>query len=380
MNFIKRLNQFLENHWVSPAYAGCLLVGIAVCLFAAATNTMAGWLYVISGVIFALLTLGAILPVRSLRQLKIQRQPILPVSAGDQLTIEIDIENPSLQPQNLLQVRDLLPSVLSSPKQTPIDVIPPRSSYQWVYYLTTTRRGIYKWHELKLRTATPLGLFWCSRRRTRATIAIVYPTVLPLRNCPLIDTIGQEDSTKFPSDRYYQAATEGLTRALRPYRLGDPTRLIHWRSSAKLGQWQVRELEIITGGQEVIICLDSAPTWEDRVFEQAVIAAASLYFYASRCQLNVKLWTAATGLVHGNRVVLETLAASHYGEEKKEDFPAFLPLVCLTQNSAYLDKLTPSSRWLLFATESDLFVKITSKLPGLIINPQESLQPQLQKQ
>jgi uncharacterized protein (DUF58 family) len=52
-------------------------------------------------------------------------------------------------------------------------------------------------------------------------------------------------------------ATEGITRSLRPYRWGDPTRLIHWRTSARYGELRVRELEKVTTDQEVLIGLDT---------------------------------------------------------------------------------------------------------------------------
>lgn len=378
---MNKLLEWLETRACIPAYAGWLLGGIALCFFGAATNTMAGWLYVLTGTIFALLIVGAILPVRSLRQLKIRRLPISPVSAGDSLTIELEIVNPTLQPKTLIQVSDLLPYVLSQPIKTAVEIIPPQSTHRWIYYLITKQRGIYRWHEVELKTGTPLGLFWCRRSQEVAAKAIVYPTVLPLSNCPLVDSLGKDDSTKFESDRITRSATEGITRTLRPYRIGDSTRLIHWRSSARLGEFQVRELEVVTGGQEVIICLDSASYWRSEDFEKAVIAAASLYFYAIRCQLNVKLQTAATGLLHGNRVVLEALAATHYGEENRAFDRPSLPLIWLTQDAGSIEQLPLGSRWLFFppvATSGSLPAS-KRNLAGLIINPEEDLQQQLQR-
>lgn len=376
----EKFNQWLEKHWVAPAYGGFVLAVIALCLFGAATNTMAGWLYVISGIMFALLALGAILPVRGLKALQLRRSTIEPVAAGDQITIELIIENPSKQPKSLLQVRDLLPFVLSPPAEKAIEVIEPYSSYCWVYYTQAGRRGVYRWQEVELRTGAPLGLFWCCRSREAKARAIVYPTVLPLSRCPLIDSIGKEESLKLQSERLYKTATEGVTRALRHYRRGDPTRLIHWRTSARLGELQVRELEIITGGQEVVICLDTASVWEENTFEAAVIAAASLYFYASKSQMDVKLWTAQTGLVHGNTIVLETLAAVQSNEENKYPDLPNLPLIWLTQNGLDLISLPLGSRWVLFSPESkQASPLLESEFPGLVIDSRDSLQTQLQR-
>ncbi len=382
MNIANRITDWLETHWVTPAYAGWLLAGVAVCFFGAATNTMAGWLYVMSGIIFALLGLAAVLPARSLRQLQVRRRPISPVSVGDELTIELEIENQTLKPKTLLQVQDVLQSELGTPVQTPIEILAPQSVHRWAYYHPTRKRGVYRWHEVQLRTATPLGLFWCRRSWNATAVAIVYPTVLPLTNCALVDEIGQEDSAQFYSDRRSNSATEDLTKALRPYRVGDPIRLIHWRTSARYGELQVRELETFTGSQEIIICLDSATQWHSEDFEQAVIAAASMYFYATRNQLNAKLWTPRTGLLHGNQVVLETLAATYAGEDASAGEPPYLPLIWLTQNPASLNSLPAGSRWALWPStspETDPARPVKRNHAGVVIDITQPLQPQLQQ-
>ena len=371
---------WLETHWVAPAYAGWLLGSLALFFFGAASNTMAGWLYVISGVTLALLGIAAVLPARSLKPLQVRRRPIEPVSVGDQLTIELEIENPAAQPKTLLQVLDILPFVLGQPAPHAIEVIPSQGIYLDTYYHPTHRRGVYRWNEVELRTAAPLGLFWCRRSRSAKAIAIVYPTVLPLTTCPLVDRIGQQESPQFYESRRSQMATQGITRTLRPYRHGDPTRLIHWRTSARYGELRVRELEVSTGSQEIIISLDSAASWQESDFEQAVIAAASLYFYATKRQLNVKLWTASTGEVNSSRGVLETLAAVNAGEEAAFSWPT-APLIWLTQNPGSLSNLPPGSRWVLWSPEAVLEgEKMLGKrdFPGLEIQRERPLELQLQ--
>ncbi|NEO32612.1 MAG: DUF58 domain-containing protein [Symploca sp. SIO3C6] len=382
MRLSDRITDWLETHWVNPAYAGWLLGAIAICFFGAATNTMAGWLYVISGIIFALLGIAAFLPTRSLRQIQIRRRQISPVSAGDQLTIEVEIENQTLQPQTLLQVQDILQSELGKPMQTAVEIIEPQSIYQWVYYYPTQQRGIFQWHEVRLRTATPLGLFWRRRCWHAPAKAIVYPTVLPLTSCPLVDEIGQEDSLKISGNRRSGSATEDLTKALRSYRMGDPTRLIHWRTSARHGELMVRELEVFTGSQEVIICLDSSVGWEPQDFEAAVITAASIYIYACRRKLNVKLWTPRTGLLHGNQVVLEALAATAAGEEFSAAAPSYQSLIWLTQNQVSINSLPMGSRWVLWSStklENKLARPSKGNYAGITINAKQSLQNQLQQ-
>jgi uncharacterized protein (DUF58 family) len=380
MNIGHKIADWLENRAVTPAYAGWLLSGMTVFFFGSATNTMSGWLYALSGVSLALLGVAAVLPGKSLRSLEVRRRTIEPVSAGDQITVELEIENRAREPKTLLQVVDILPFVLGQPIVRPIEVIDPNSIYRDTYYLEVRQRGVYRWQEVNLRTAAPLGLFWCRRSRRVKAVAVVYPQVLPLSTCPIIDRIGQEDSPQFYNRSRSQTATEGLTRNLRPYRHGDPTRLIHWRTSARYGELRVRELEVAAGGQEIIIALDSAATWQPEEFERAVTVAASLYFYASKRLLNVKLWTAATGLVSGNRVVLETLAAVNAGEDAVENRPK-LPLIWLTQNSATLSTLSLGSRWVLWplaTAETGGKMLVKHELPGLEIRSDRPLELQLQ--
>ncbi|MFS0516869.1 DUF58 domain-containing protein [Nostoc sp. UIC 10607] len=389
MKIIKPITNWLETRASAPAYGGWVLAATAICFFGAGINTMAGWLYAISGISFALLGVAAILPPRSLTGLSITRRPIQPVSAGDDLTVELEICNQTQQPVSLLQVEDILPFVLGKPVQKAIETIPSQGSYRWVYYHPTQRRGVYRWHTVELGSGAPLGLFWCRRQRDCAATAIVYPTVLPLATCPLIDEMGQEESKRGdPRGRPLQTATTGLVRSLRPYRIGDPTRLIHWRTSARYGELRVRELEMVTGGQEIIIALDSASKWKEENFEQAVIAAASLYFYAQQQQLQVQLWTASTSLVKGDRFVLETLAATAALEDASSVVPKSYPLIWLTQNPLSLAKLPQGSRWVLWPNISSPVEPevINWEHPGIVLQSDVSdglrlraLQPQLQK-
>jgi uncharacterized protein (DUF58 family) len=380
MNIRHKIADWLENRAVTPAYAGWLLSGMTVFFFGSATNTMSGWLYALSGGSLALLVVAAVLPAKSLRSLEVRRHPIEPVSAGDKITVELEIENSARQPKTLLQVVDILPFVLGKELVRPIEVIEPSSIYRDTYYLEVRQRGVYRWQEVHLRTAAPLGLFWCRRSRPVKAVAVVYPQVLALSICPLIDRIGQEDSPQLYDRLRSQTATEGLTRNLRPYRHGDPTRLIHWRTSARYGELRVRELEVAAGGQEIIIALDSAALWQPEEFERAVTVAASLYFYASKRLLNVKLWTAGTGLVSGNRVVLETLAAVNAAEDAI-DSRSQLSIIWLTQNSASLSTLTQGSRWVLWPSstaETGEKLLVKHDLPGLEIRSDRPLELQLQ--
>ena len=160
-----QITKWLETNWATPAYGGWLLIVVTICFFGAATNTMAGWLYVLSGVGIALLGVGAILPVRSLKAMTISRTSILPVTAGTDLAITLMIHNPTDRVQSLFQVQDLTPFRSSEPPKTAIESIAPQSEYAWVYHQPTEQRGVYQWDRVALGSGAPIGLFWCQRYR-----------------------------------------------------------------------------------------------------------------------------------------------------------------------------------------------------------------------
>lgn len=378
------ITNYFETRACAPAYSGWVLGGITICFFGAAINTMSGWLYVISGISCALLFIAAVLPASSMKALSIRRHPMQPVTAGDEMVVEFEITNQSKQPVTLLSVKDILPYTLveqSHHNQHAINIIGAKSSYSFSYCINVQRRGLYRWHTVEFRSGAPFGLFWSRRAHNCPATATVYPQVLQLKTCPLIDEIGLDSSCRGnPQGNPYAAATEGLVRSLRPYHVGDPIRLVHWRTSARYGELRVREFETITSGQDIIIALDSSGKWDEENFEQAVIAAASLYFYAQHQLLNVQLWTKDTGLVKGERSVLETLAATTpLQDEAITELPK-LPIIWLTQNPVTLSSITNGSRWLLWQPKSLSTQEIVNlNTPGIILNHDEHLQSQLQK-
>lgn len=367
------LIHWLEYHWATPAYSGWVLIGIALSFFGAATNTMAGWLYVLSGMLLSLLGLNLVLAVNTLKRLQIKRLPVNAVNAGDELTLSLNVHNPTGKSKTLIVIKDEIPTLLGKPVRHSIETIPAKKEMVFTAYVQTKNRGIYEWENITLQTAAPFGLFYSSRYRQVPTRAIVYPQILNLSTCPLVDNLGKEEARQRESNQIYYNATEGVTKALRQYRYGDPIRLIHWRTSARFGNLQVRELETITGGEEITICLDNSGHWEKEDFENAVIAVASMYYYASRQQLEVKVWIGDIGLIHGRKVTLETLAGVDYGGKITADIPT-LPLIWVSNKTQFFNSLPSGSRYLCLGED----IIVNSSLKGIIYRKENNLFTQLQ--
>jgi uncharacterized protein (DUF58 family) len=383
VRYLRRLyrsfNHRLETHWVRPSYSGWVVLVISIAYFGAATNTMVGWLYAISGLTFALLGLTGWQSRRMLRDLEITRSPIAPVSVGETIEISLRVRNTHRkQHKALLQIVDERDPALGGQDFHAIDTLTPQEDHHWIDRQIAQRRGVYVWDRLWIRTGAPLGLFWARSLHHVPAKAVVYPQVLPLSHCPIIDRLGNERNPVTASrDRQSIDAQDGVTRTLRAYRSGDPMRLIHWKSSARLGELRVRELETQNSGRKVTIVIDDRATWQPDPFEQAACSAASIYFYASRTQLEVSFWSAQTGLVHGHRIVLEALAAIHCNPaldaRQRDATPPDVPLLWLSSHDASLPTLPPGSIGLLWND-----APATNTAPRVTIDTDRDLRLQLQ--
>ena len=372
----KSWGTWLETHWVVPAYAGGVLLGLTIAFFGAAVNTMSGWLYAISGVMLAILLISIWAPPRSLKGIQVHREPIRPISVGEPLAVKVLLENLTSRTKALLQVRDNVPPQFGEIPVTAIAAISARNQHVWTYTCRPERRGVYHWPTLSLRTAAPLGLFWCQRAQSAPGHAVVYPEILLLTRCPLIDQLGMSAGLRWQTTQQTQNANEGLTRALRPYRWGDPTRLIHWRTSARYGELRVRELEQLTADNQILIGLDTGDHWSEANFESAVVAAASLYIYGLHRQLSVALWLPQAGILQSKHTVLSALAEVMPGPQNwNHRFPN-QPLIWLSPTGQAPQNLPPASLWIQWGEKITQSALVTR--PTLSINLSQPLMDQLQ--
>lgn len=379
IRWIRGRGDWLERRGLKPAYAGGVLLGLALFLFAAATNTLAGWLYVMSGIMLALLALAARLPRRNLSGITVDRLPIDPVSAGEGLVVELRVKNTQSRPKGLFQVIEVIPPTLGSAPSTALRTLAPGQAEIWRYRVPTVRRGIYPWSVVRLRSAAPLGLFWYRRDLAAPAVAVIYPHILPLQHCPIVDSLGDRAGQQWHYHPVVKPATEGVTRSLRPYRWGDPTRLIHWRTSARYGELRVRELEKVTASQEVVIALNTQAPWPEDSFEQAVMAAASLYHYAMQKGFAAALWLSQGTLLQDRPGVMEALAAiQSHATASAMPLPE-VPTLWLTPATTAPARLAPGSRQVVWG-QSGAPSPSEEGLETLWIDAETSLQAQLQGQ
>jgi uncharacterized protein (DUF58 family) len=112
-----------------------------------------------------------------------------------------------------------------------------RGERSWVAKVPLTRRGHYRIEPLQVRTGDPFGFFEASASVGQPVTLVVYPRIdrLPLWRLPAANLEGSHAAP----ERTFQ--TSPLATTVRPYAPGDGFNRIHWRSTARHGEIQVKD-------------------------------------------------------------------------------------------------------------------------------------------
>jgi uncharacterized protein (DUF58 family) len=151
-----------------------------------------------------------------------------------------------------------------------------RSSRQWLAKVNLTQRGSYRIGALRVRTGDPFGLFTSSITVGQATSVVVFPKVhtLPLWQLPPTPVDGSS------ATRRRLETASPLAASIRPYAPGDAINRIHWLSSVRHGEIQVKEFDPEqTADLWILLDLERAAhrgRGEQASVELAVSAAASI--------------------------------------------------------------------------------------------------------
>ncbi len=157
---------------------------------------------------------------------------------GDDLRTTYSISNASNLPKPWLEVYN--PSDLPVP--LPGRALGLRSWAQrsWIAIVPLTRRGTFRIEPMVVRTGDPFGFFEAAATVGRPSVITVFPQVVPLPRWRLPHA-NLEGSHSAP-ERTLQ--TTPLATTVRPYAPGDSFNRIHWRSTARLGEIQVKEFDL----------------------------------------------------------------------------------------------------------------------------------------
>ena len=193
---------------------------------------------------------------------------------GDRLQITYTLRNTSLLPKPWLEVHN--PTTLPGGLPGRAINLGSRAERSWLVRAPLTRRGHFRVEPLQIRTGDPFGFFEASASVGQGVAVVVYPRIekLPLWRLPAASIEGSHAAP----ERTLQ--TSPLATAVRPYAPGDAFNRIHWKSTARHGEIQVKEFELEqTADAWIFLDLERAVQGgrgEDSTVELAVRAAASI--------------------------------------------------------------------------------------------------------
>jgi uncharacterized protein (DUF58 family) len=194
------------------------------------------------------------------------------------------------------------------------------------YDLPTDHRGLHEVGPLSIARSDPLRLVLVSRQQPGRSLLAVHPRVHAVEPVPTGRARDMDGPTSL-------AAPQGgiAFHSLREYVPGDDLRLIHWRSTARVGQLMVRH-NVVPNEPRMMVVLDtSRQPYSPDSFEDAVRVAASLCVAACEAGFPLRLATTSGASAVAERggdgvtAVLDLLA----GVEASADDPGLPGLVNL---------------------------------------------------
>jgi uncharacterized protein (DUF58 family) len=215
---------------------GKFFVGITLGVGFAAINTANNLLYLLLGMLLALIVVSGVMSELSLRHLTVVRRLPLRAQVGRAHLVEIEVFNhKSRVPSYAIEVEDLR-SGQPADKRCFFLKISPKSAQVAAYRRTPTRRGRDLHVGFRIATRFPFGLFEKSREVPAGGELVIYPAVDPMQLPPT------PANGRFPGVDLVVARGHGEEfLGLKLMRPGEDPRDVHWRKSAAVGQMVMRE-------------------------------------------------------------------------------------------------------------------------------------------
>ena len=265
--------------------AGVAFIGAGVVVYVLGGQTQIGWLYLLDAMIWSLVALSALPPWWRMRSLSIEPQCVVPTPPGEPqgrappgsgrgLAGRLTVTNRGRLARYFVKVLEECP--LEEPgarsKAFLLPAVGARSDVAFDYTAACYRRGRYTSATAVLEAAAPLGLFVRRRRYDLPFAVTVYPASYRMDGASATSDVwadqGQAVRSSAASDFY----------GSREYQYGDPLRHIHWRNTARLGQFVVKEFEEASQGS-IAVAFETAREWgvgKETTVEYAIKIAASV--------------------------------------------------------------------------------------------------------
>ncbi|MBZ8180179.1 DUF58 domain-containing protein [Oscillatoria salina] len=218
-------------------------------------------------------------------KIEIKRQPFGRLSIGRDNPVVLSIVSRD-RPARIL-IRDYYPVQFSVSQSTLTATLPANTTQELTYTIHPDLRGEFDWGDIQVRQRGKLGLAWHDWQVTAKEKVAVYPDLIGLRSLSI--RLALENTGTMRQARRLGQGTEFTE--LREYGIGDDTRLIDWKATARRSRPLVRVLEP-EKEQTLLILLDRGRLMTARV------EGLKRFDWG----LNATLSLALAGLSRGDRV------------------------------------------------------------------------------
>lgn len=233
-----------------------IIAGIVV--YFLAVQSQIGWLYLFDAVIWSLLLLSIVLSWHSLRSLHVEREVLLPRFSRWQLdgpledeTVEVRLKvtNRGRLTRHFIKLIEECPFDHPDKRQKAflIASIKSRETTSFTYQADCYRRGYYPLAAVTVQSSGPLGLVVRKRTFQLPLKLAVYPRFHPMEGLPVSELDWADWGRAVKSnaaDEFYGS---------REYQYGDPLKHIHWRNTARFGDFMLKEFEQAKQGSVTVV-------------------------------------------------------------------------------------------------------------------------------
>ncbi|MEA2465123.1 MAG: hypothetical protein QOJ98_2870 [Acidobacteriota bacterium] len=275
------LHPFEFNGVVRLTKVGTTYILGTVILAVAAINTGNNAIYIAVALMLGCLLLSGIASKGGLKHLHVEIRGIDEAWAGRPADGMLRIRNDS----RIWNVRDvvLFSEGFAAPVLVPL--IARRSEILVNVQFVFPRRGLAHVNAIDSYTRYPFGFFLKKRRLRVASEVIVYPRLVEedIARERFRPVIGEESTVTRPG-----AGSE--LHSFREYVRGDSLRQVHWKKSASLGRWIMKQYEA-EASRSVLVVVDpyKPRTASDEELEEMISSAATFIYDAARRGLDVTL-------------------------------------------------------------------------------------------
>jgi uncharacterized protein (DUF58 family) len=229
---------------------GKFFVGITLGVGFAAINTGNNLLYLLLGMLLALIIVSGLMSELSLRDLTVVRRLPLRAQVGRPHLVEIEVFNHKGRvPSYAIEVEDLRAGQPAD-KRCFFLKISPKSAQVAAYRRTPAKRGRDRHVGFRIATRFPFGLFEKSREVPAEGELVIYPAVDPIQIPPM------PPGRHAGGDATYGRGHGDDYLGLKLLRDGEDPRDVHWRKSAAVGQLVMRE-RAREARPDVVLSLDA---------------------------------------------------------------------------------------------------------------------------